>query len=68
MTSLDQSSAFTDLLDIARTGIPPEDEDPIDGETADEAFQRYLETGVVNPFHADTIEIRAESLEKSPLH
>jgi hypothetical protein len=67
MTSLDQSATFADLLDIAKTGIPPGKEDPIDEETADEAFQRYLETGVINPFHADTIQSRAEHHEKSPL-
>lgn len=61
-------STFDDLLSLARTGIPPQEEDPIDGETADEAYERYQKTGIVNPFHADTIKRREEHHQSTPLH
>jgi hypothetical protein len=54
------ANSFSDLLEIARTGIPPGEADPIDGETADEAYETYRETGVLNPFHAETIRLREE--------
>lgn len=52
---------FTDLLRIAETGIHPDKRDPIDGETADDAYERYLETGIKNPFHAETIDERLQN-------
>ena len=48
--------------------INPEEEDPVSGETAREAFEKKQngETAFVNPFHAETMEqMRKSSLEEN---
>ena len=38
--------------DPTRHQIDPDEKDPVVGETADEAWEKFQRTGLVNPFHA----------------
>lgn len=57
--SMKDCLTFDDVLSLAKRGIPPDEPDPIKGETADEAYERFKNGEPKNPFHADTIELRA---------
>lgn len=35
--------------------VEPDEEDPFCGETAEEAYEAFKETGLVNPFHVEEI-------------
>jgi hypothetical protein len=53
-----ETDDFQKLLDGVRDGEPtrhqidPDEEDPVTDETADEAWEEYQRSGLVNPFHA----------------
>lgn len=44
--------------------LDPDEEDPVCGETADEAWETYQRRGLVNPFHAEELQRRQRAARR----
>lgn len=50
--------------DHSRYQIEPDEKDPVCGETADEAWEKFERTGMVNPAHAHELQRRQNELRR----
>jgi hypothetical protein len=60
-TDIDKFDALIDAAvdgDPTRVQCDPDERDPVCAETADEAWDTFQQTGLVNPFHAVSMQHR----------